>query len=117
MLPSSWESGAVLCGDTARGEPGSILPSVSFLVAVGMGKDTFMDVEEGRRGQQGCKGSGLGVLGAVDATGGCWVDGSSVGPCPLNYLGLSPGWVSPALGKDRATLLGTAQSAGVLVGP
>lgn len=49
--------------------------------------------------------------------GAGWVDGSFVGPCPLNVLGLSPGWVSPASGKDRATLLSTSQSAGGLVGP
>ena len=51
---------------------------------------------------------------AMPQGGAGWV---GLGPCPLNVLGLSPGWVSPALGKDRATLLGTPRSAGGLMGP
>lgn len=102
MLPSSWESGAVLCGDTARGEPGSVLTPVSFLAAAGMWKDTFMNVGEGRKGQQGCKGPGLGVLGAVDAAGGCWMGGWVLcGSLSFQLFGVEPRVGEPSIGQGQ----------------
>lgn len=118
VLPFPRESGAI------SDDPSCVLPLAAPFLSTGLGSSLAVVVrfydkaEEGERVSRHVKVPGWGCWVQVMPQGSTgWVDRSFVGPCPFNVLGLSPGWMSAAWGKDRTTLLGTPRSTEGLMGP